>query len=382
MFKRRISIGVISPYDPKDRRSASGTNYKIIESLEKQGADVVWIKSSQNLLWRLLERILRRIYLLFYHKMLFFRFTSLGAYLESRTLNTCLMKQCDVIFASFSSPSCYKIKFPDKPLIYLTDATWHQLQDYYFFNLADISIKEGDKIEKYILDRADAVIGASDWMIDSAVDYYHQDREKLHKVHFGANMDEKDFLYEGFEYKGHLDLLFLGVDWIRKGGDIAVGVTKWLNEHDVPSTLHVIGIDELPANVSALDYVDNIGRLDKNNQEEYKRLVKEMAKCHLLLLPTIAECAGIAFCESCAMGLPVFTHATGGTVDYVVDGYTGRLFEIGTPCADFGKRIKEDLDTGLLQTMSSNANMHYKDMLNWNVWGNKVSEIINTLIKK
>lgn len=380
MFKRRISIGVISPYNPKDRKASSGTNYKIIESLEKQGADIVWIKSSHNFLWRILERILRRIYCLFSSKIFYFRFTSLGAYLESHTLNTRLMEQCDVIFASFSSPSCYKVKFPDKPILYLTDATWHLLQNYYFFNMSKISEREGDYIEKYILEKADAVIASSNWMILSAVDYYHQKQEKMHLVHFGPNIDEKDLLYEEFTYNGHLDLLFLGVDWIRKGGDIAVEATKWLNEHGVPSTLHVIGIEELPANVSMLDYVDNIGRLDKNNPEEYKRLVKEMSKCHLLLLPTIAECAGIAFCESCAMGLPVFTHATGGTVDYVVEGYTGRLFEIGTSGADFGKQIEEDLQNGLLQTMSRNANTHYKDTLNWDVWGNKVSEIINTLI--
>ena len=380
MFKRKISIGVISPYNPKDKKAASGTNFKIIEALEKQGADIVWIKSSQNFLWRILEKILRRIYLLLSHKMLFFRFTLLGAYLESHTLNTCLMKQCDVIFASFSSPSCYKIKFPDTPLVYLTDATWHQLQNYYFFNFSDISIKDGDKVEKYILEKADVVIGASKWMIDSAVDYYHQKRDKFYQVHFGANMDEKDLLYKEFEYKDHLDLLFLGVDWIRKGGDIAVEATKWLNDNGVPSTLHVIGIDELPIKVSKLEYVDNIGRLDKNNPKEYELLVKEMSKCHLLLLPTIAECAGIAFCESCAMGLPSFTHATGGTTDYVIDGYTGRLFEIGTKGVDFGKQIKEEPPTGLLQIMSHNANIHYKDTLNWDVWGNKVSEIINTLI--
>ena len=74
MFKRKISIGVISPYNPKDKKAASGTNFKIIEALEKQGADIVWIKSSQNFLWRILEKILRRIYLLLSHKMLFFRF--------------------------------------------------------------------------------------------------------------------------------------------------------------------------------------------------------------------------------------------------------------------------------------------------------------------
>ena len=126
--------------------------------------------------------------------------------------------------------------------------------------------------------------------------------------------------------------------------------------------------------------VDNIGRLDKNNPKEYEILIKEMSKCHLLLLPTIAECSAIAFCESCAMGMPVYTHRTGGTADYVIDGYTGRLFEVGTKGIEFGRQIKEDLQTSLLQKMSHNANIYYKETLNWNTWGNKVSDIINSLI--
>lgn len=380
MFKHKIIIGVISPYDPNDRKASSGTNYKIIESLKRQGADIQWIKSSHNFLWIILEKILRRIYSLFSHKMFYFRFTSLGAYLESRTLDTRLMETCDVIFASFSSPSCYKIKFPDKPIVYLTDATWHQLQDYYFFNMSDISMKEGDAVEKYILEKADAVISSSRWMISSAVGHYHQKREKLHLVHFGPNIDEKDLSYKAFAYDGHLDLLFLGVDWERKGGNIAVEATEWLNEHGVPSTLHIIGIDKLPANVENLDYIDNIGRLDKNNPDEYRILVEEMSKCHLLLLPTVAECSAIAFCESSAMGMPVYTHRTGGTEDYVIDGRTGRLFDLGTNGPEFGRQIKEDLQKGLLPDMSRNANGYYKETLNWNVWGDKVAEIINDLI--
>lgn len=380
MFTRKILIGVISPYNPKDRKAASGTNYKIIEALENQGAEILWIQSTHTFFWKFLEKVLRRIYNIFSSKTFYFRFTSIGAYLESHTLNKTLLNKCDVIFASFSSPSCYKLDFPKKPIIYLSDATWHQLQNYYFTNNADIVVRDGDKIESYILNKADAIIGSSSWMIDSAINYYQQKRDKMYLVHFGANIDNKDAIYRPFVYNGHLNLLFIGVDWIRKGGEIAVETTVWLNKHGIPSTLNIIGIEKLPKTVSLLDCIKHHGTLNKNIPEQYKLLVEYMSKCHILLLPTKAECSAIVFCESASMGLPTYTHRTGGTADYIVDGYTGRLLEIGATGKDFGIKIKQDLQKGLLVKMSHNAHVRYKEFLNWESWGNKVSEIINNII--
>lgn len=44
---------------------------------------------------------------------------------------------------------------------------------------------------------------------------------------------------------------------------------------------------------------------------------------NFLLLPTIAECAGIVFAEASGYGIPSITYDTGGVGTYVIDGING-----------------------------------------------------------
>lgn len=83
---------------------------------------------------------------------------------------------------------------------------------------------------------------------------------------------------------------------------MAVEAVKWLNENDISTTLHIIGIRKLDADIVSLPFVENIGFLNKNNKGDYDKLVRTIKTSHLLLLPTQAECAGIAFVEASAYG--------------------------------------------------------------------------------
>ena len=108
-------------------------------------------------------------------------------------------------------------------------------------------------------------------------------------------------------------------------------------------------------------------------------MVSIIEKCHCLLLPTIAECSAIAFSESSANGLPIFSHDTGGVRNYVEDGRNGYLLPLGSTGTDFGKKIKECLESGELEQMSKTAKNVYREKLNWKTWGEKVGKIIENL---
>ena len=100
----------------------------------------------------------------------------------------------------------------------------------------------------------------------------NQNKEKVHSIEFGANLDKQDILENTFNYTDHLHILFLGVDWERKGGDIALKTCKLLNDNGIKTTLHIVGIKNLDDEVAKLPFVDNIGFLDsklKNDTIEY-----------------------------------------------------------------------------------------------------------------
>lgn len=373
----KLKIGFISWTDPRDRKSMSGTYYKIYESLSALGYDIVWLQITATRSYRLLCK-LATLFKKITGKGFDVRHSVWGASILSKTIDREKLSLCDVVFAPFASEALYGQR-TDKPVISLSDATFGIMVGYYWNNLSKQSIRQGNIVEQRTLDIAQAVIVSSDWAARSVVNDYHQPKEKVHVIEFGANIDDKDIVPHKFSYSSHLDLLFLGVDWQRKGGSIAVDACRWLNDNGIDSTLHIVGIKDLDESVRSLPFVDYIGFLNKNIPEQYSRLVSTIESCHCLLLPTKAECAGIAFCESSANGLPVFSHNTGGVSNYVYDGRNGYLLPLGSTGADFGRKIKQCLDSGELARMSETAKQVYRERLNWNVWGQKVDKIIKAV---
>jgi len=243
-------------------------------------------------------------------------------------------------------------------------------------------MKQGIKIEKKAMNSADVIILSSEWAKNSAIKDYNQPESKIHVIEFGANLNDDDMIksnkFNNEESADTLNILFLGVEWIRKGGDIAVSTCKTLNDMGIKSKLFIVGIKKLDNAIKKLPYIEYVGFLNKNVPNQYQSLINVIQKCHCLLLPTLAECAGIAFSESSAFGLPAFSHATGGTGNYVIDGKNGYLLPLGSTGEDFAAKIAECYRSGELASMSTSARNVYEERLNWTVWQNKVEKILMT----
>lgn len=381
MLDNKIKVGFIGWYSPDDKKALSGTPHKISELLASFGCDISWIKITRSFKYRLYEKLTRVLNKILGRKLLDCTHSVMGAKLQSMTIDKKMVLQCDVLFAPFCCEALYALK-TDKPIIYLSDATFGLMVDYYFKGLSDYAISQGNKVEQKAMDTATDIIYSSQWAANSAINDYHQAPSKVHIVEFGANIDDKDIIEKQFVYDDHLHLLFLGVDWIRKGGQIAVDACKWLNENGISATLHIVGIKDLDESVKNLPYIDYVGFLNKNMPEQYDRLVKVIKQCHCMLLPTLQEAAGIAFCECSAYGLPSFSHLTGGTGNYIYDGRNGYLLPLGSTGADFGAKIKECLESGELEKMSKMARDVYREKLNWNVWAQKVEAIVRKVLEE
>ena len=301
-----MRIGFISGSSPDDRRASSGTNYKIAQALGKIG-ELCWIPVKTPRYYRYMELAAK----------------ALAKLCGSGGVRTKKIPSCDVLVAFWQGSTLGNIDTMGKPVVYLSDAIFPAMVGYYptFSRLFKWNIRQGTEIERRSLDKASAIVLSSDWSAASAVNDLGQPRGKVHVVEFGANIDEEDIVRPAFSGNGRLDILFIGVEWERKGGDVAVEAVRRLNEDGVPSTLHIVGIRDLSPQVAGLPYINYIGFLNKNVSGEYQKLVKTIRSCRLFLLPTRAECAGVAFCEASAYGMPVFTYDTGGIPNYVLNGY-------------------------------------------------------------
>lgn len=377
MLSKKIRIGFINHNSPFDRKASSGTTFQMYQALKRIGAEIVWLQPRYNFFYKLVDFFYRVLAVFIGSKILRDHTINLAT-IESNSLKKKEIENCDVLFAPFASTALYSLK-TDKPIIYLSDTTFSAMVDYYYKGIASWNIKQANKIEKKALTKAAIVILSSEWAKQSAQSDYDIPNSKIRVLEFGANIDEKNIIPHQYSYNNHLNILFLGIDWIRKGGDIAVEATKYLNDNGIPSTLHIVGIRNLDNNIVNLPFVKNYGFLNKNNPDNYNQLVSIIQQSHCLLLPTKAECSAIAFCESSANGLPIFTYNTGGVSNYVENGKNGYMLPIGSSGHEFGKKISECLQSGELEKMSKTAVDVYNKKLNWTVWGYKFENILESL---
>ena len=119
-----------------------------------------------------------------------------------------------------------------------------------------------------------------------------------------------------------------------------------------------------------------VGRLNKDNEEQYERMIKYYQESDLFLLPTLAECSAIVFSEAAMYGLPTFTHNTGGVMSYVEDGVTGRGLQLGSTGEDFANAILDMLNKNQYDEWSKNARRKYEKELNWEKWLTSCKKII------
>ena len=369
-----MKIGLIGKFDPQNKRTSSGTIYTMVKSLEALNYQIEWIQVKENIFF-LIYGIIISICNKIVGKSMMAGHTPIGAWLLSKSICSNKLDLCDILFAPFSSYALYSIK-TNKKIVYLSDATFHVMVNYYFNPMPSFGEFFGEKVELTAMNKSDVIVFSSDWAKQSAINDYKQDEKKIKVIEFGANINEGDLKYEKKEFSESLNILFSGVDWERKGGEIAV---KWLNENSVPAMLYIVGIKDLKEEYASLPYVKNCGFLDKNNKKEYEVFVSLMKSMHCLLLPTLAECSAIVFSESCAYGMPVFTHDTGGVKNYIKDSYNGYTLPIGSTAEDFGRVIKDTYISGRFSSMSENCRYIYENTLNWNTWAKKMKSIFEGL---
>lgn len=378
---KRLQIGFLSEFDPMDRKASSGTNFKCAEELSRLGT-LFWIPCKKTLFGKISGRISFLINK-FLKKNYFVRMTKRGASLCFSIPHTAELNKYDVIIAFFCSSVLSKIE-TSTPVVYLSDATFPVLIDYYpaYSNISKKHKSQILNMEKCAYSKAAKLVLASDWAASGAK-ILGVNQDKIEVIEYGANLDNEDIEKSQNASakisRENVNCLFLGVDWKRKGGQIAVEAVNWLNRNGVKAKLNIVGCN--PTNdVANNPNIDNLGFLNKNIPADYNKLIETISTSDILLLPTKAECAGIVFAESSAYGLPIFTYDTGGVPNYVINGINGYRLPMGASGDEFGKRIKETLSKQELSNLAEGGKRLYEEKLNWTCWRNRMEIIIKDLV--
>lgn len=291
-------------------------------------------------------------------------------------------KAIDAILVPGILPVAYLVT--DLPIIVWTDCTFASLFNYYaaWTNLSPRTIRDGHEADHRGLNRARTLVFASQWAADSAILDYGCDPQRIRIVSFGANIEggrsEADIiqLAERRLARGEVRMLLVGVNWERKGCDVAVRALEELRARGMNATLDIVGCNA-PKGVSVPDGVRVHGFVSKSTAEGRAALHSLFEQASLFVLPTRAECLGVVLNEAASYGLPSLSTDTGGVPAVVRDGVTGFLFPVDCSPSRWADSIESLVnDRTAYLRMSLSALHEYDERLNWNAAGRSVAQIV------
>lgn len=378
-----MRVAYVTPYSSGDVHAWSGSVYFIREALAKAGCEIVPVDALHDpgrLLAKVKEKLIKRAT----GKTWFAdrRPAVLEAYAR-QVEERCAAVGADVIFSPGTIPIA-RVK-TKTPVVFWTDATFAGIADYYatFSNLSAAARREGNFVDEETLKRCSLAIYTSEWAARTAVEHYGADPAKVKVVPYGANVTTRRSAEDvvGFLERRRGDairLLFVGVDWERKGGPIALEAARVLNGRGLKAELHVVGCEppgEMP------DFVIRHGFVSKKTAEGSELLDRLFAESHFLIVPSRAECFGLVFAEASSFGLPSLAAVTGGVPSVVTDGVNGRLFPLdagGGPYADWIAEVTGD--PGLYRKLAMDSLAEFDARLNWDAAGKAVRGMMEKLI--
>ncbi|RYD33398.1 MAG: glycosyltransferase, partial [Verrucomicrobiaceae bacterium] len=309
-----MKVAYVTPHASGDVHAWSGSVFHVREALAKAGCDILPVDSLVEK-GRYLGKV-REILSKKFTGKTYLRDRSpvlLDSY-ASQVAARCAAMGPDIIFSPGTIPVAY-LKI-GKPVVFWTDATFAGITDYYaaFTDLSPRTLREGREMEQRALSNCSLAIYTSEWAARSAVDNYDVDPAKVKVVPFGANVSaaRDEAVVRGLvaaRDTASCELLFVGVDWERKGGPIALRVAEILKSRGVPVRLHVVGCE--PPGVLP-DFVVRHGFVSKKFPAGAARLAKLFSDAHFLIVPSRAECFGLVFAEAGSFGLPSLAAITGG----------------------------------------------------------------------
>ncbi len=283
----------------------------------------------------------------------------------------------DIIFAF--GPTSLVFLETDKKVSFWTDAIFNGLLNYYsdYQNLAHKSIINSQLVDIIGLHRAECAFFTSEWAYNLALQENKAKADRYFIAPFGMNLDITHSI--GFieqtataRIKDRIcKLLLIGVDWQRKGADIAVAITKQLNKLGINAELTVIGCNP-QNNIELPNFIKIVKFINTGTNDGMKRLISYYKSSHFFLMPTLSEAFGHVFCEANAFGLPCISHKTGGIPSVIHNGKNGQLFEIGEDIDNWCNYIIDTFNNKVkyYELCLSSFN-EYQTRLNWDV-GTKI----------
>lgn len=171
------------------------------------------------------------------------------------------------------------------------------------------------QLESSIYQNATMVFTYSENIRYSLIHQYQIRPQKVKHVYAGINVPISPLKPVNASRYSHKNILFVGMDWKRKGGPQLVQAFGKVLEKHPDASLTIVG-------ASPKINLPNCSVLGKIPLEEVKKYYEQAS---IFCLPTLLEPFGIAFLEAMSHGLPVVATNAGAIPEFVINNKSGFL---------------------------------------------------------
>jgi len=215
---------------------------------------------------------------------------------------------------TFQTQSLYDASVEGVPHFVYTDHTHLSNLYYPAFDPDQLFAREWIDLERNIYRNALRIFLMSSHVKNSVVQHYACDSARVQCVYAGCNIEFRPLLLDNDDYRNK-QILFVGVDWKRKGGPELVEAFKLVLKKIPDARLTIVG--------SSPDIrhpqIKVIGKVPIRDINQY------LIQASVLCLPSKIEPFGIVTIEAFIHKLPVVATRIGALPDLIVDGQSGRL---------------------------------------------------------
>ena len=387
---RPLRVAYVSIQSADDINAWSGLNHNIANCLRQQGAQIEMVgplAHGPRIFWSKVRTFCRR--LATGRRELWTRDLGLMRYYAAEAARRLDKIDCDLIFSPGTEPITYLPAKINKPVAFWTDAPFGAMLDYYpwYTELGERCIREGMSSDTEALSRATLGIYSSDWAARAAMEKHGASPARLGVVPFGSNLkssveeSEVDALVA--QRLAHpWRILFVGVDWERKGADTVLAAVTELNRLGHPSEMIVVGCQPPERLLPLPGFVKLEGFIDKRSDAGRQKMAELYRTTLLFFMPSVAEAFGVVFCEANAHAVPCLATATGGIPTIIQNGVNGQLLPPGAPAEDYVREILRIAEPDTYRPLAHDTLRASRERLNWEVSGRRLMELLRKAVQQ
>jgi glycosyltransferase involved in cell wall biosynthesis len=325
----RLGLAGSSTNDFTDPRSWSGLPHSMYKALQRRADVELPLLAPLTPPRRVPEALRKGIYMARREKYFWEREPRILRHYERQLEGRFRAASPDVVLTLGTVASAVMPR--DVPQIVYVDCTFALNANYYetWTPMSARSLELGTRTDRLAFGKADHVVAASDWAARGVHEEFGVPYERITVLPMGAQHVcalPVPALARRYQQRldGPLRLLWMGVEWERKGGDVALAVAQELDRRGVAVQLDLVG-DQSPAWARELPFVTEHGFLDRRTQGS---LIDELfLSSFALLLPSRAENSSVVLADAASYGLPSIVPDTGGMSTMVHPAVNGELLE-------------------------------------------------------